>query len=250
VTPLGALAILGAGAVAGMVNTIVGSGSLVTFPTLLALGYPPLIANVSNTVGLVPGSVSGAIGYRRELAGQLRRLLMLGSMSLLGGITGALLLLAAPGTFEVLVPFLILLACALMAAQPRLARRGGRSDRPVLAGRGVLPLLVFLTGIYGGYFGAAQGVLLIAFLSLGIHDQLQRLNAAKNVLAALVNGVAAVIFIAVSDVDWAVAGLLAVGAIAGGFTGASLGRRIPGPVLRYVVVIGGVIVAAILLIRH
>ncbi len=248
-TPLGGLAILGAGAVAGAVNTIVGSGSLVTFPTLLALGYSPLVANVSNTVGLVPGSVSGAIGYRRELAGQRGRLLKIGSASLLGGITGALLLLAAPGTFRTLVPFLILLACALMAAQPRLARRSGSADRPILAGRGVLPVLVYLTGIYGGYFGAAQGVLLLAFLSLGVSDHLQRLNAAKNVLAALVNGVAAVIFITVSHVDWAVAGLLAAGATAGGFTGASLGRRIPGPVLRYVVVVGGVVVAAILLVR-
>lgn len=250
-TPLEALAILGAGAVAGTVNTIVGSGSLVTFPTLLALGYSPLVANVSNTVGLVPGSVSGAIGYRRELAGQRRRLIGLGAMSLLGGITGALLLLAAPDTFEALVPFLILLACGLMAAQPRLARRGDRTpDRPVLAGRGVLPLLVYCTGIYGGYFGAAQGVMLIAFLSLGISDHLQRLNAAKNVLAALVNGVAALIFIVVSEVDWAVAGVLAVGATAGGFTGASLGRRIPGRVLRYVVVVGGVLVAVILLVRQ
>jgi uncharacterized protein len=250
VSPMEALAILGAGAVAGAVNTIVGSGSLVTFPTLLALGYSPLVANVSNTVGLVPGSVSGAIGYRRELTGQRRRLLALGSMSLLGGITGAALLLAAPGTFRALVPFLILLACALMAAQPRLARRGGASNRPVLAGRGLLPLLVYATGIYGGYFGAAQGVLLIAFLSLGINDHLQRLNAAKNVLAALVNGVAALIFMVVTHVDWAAAGLLAVGATAGGFTGASIGRRIPGPVLRYVVVIGGVLVAMILLVRQ
>lgn len=247
-TPLEALAVLGAGMIAGAVNTIVGSGSLVTFPTLLSLGYPPLVANVTNTVGLVPGSVSGAIGYRRELAGQRRRLLELGAMALLGGITGALLLLAAPDTFEALVPFLILLACALMAAQPRLARRGG-AERPVLAGRGMLPLLVYLTGIYGGYFGAAQGVLLIAFLSLGINDHIQRLNATKNVLAALVNGVAALIFIAVSEVNWAAAGLLAVGATAGGLLGASAGRRIPGPVLRYVVVIGGVLVATILLIK-
>lgn len=249
-TPLAALAILGAGMVAGAVNTIVGSGSLVTFPTLLALGYSPLVANVTNTVGLVPGSVSGAIGYRRELAGQSRRLLGLGTMALLGGITGAVLLLVAPGTFELLVPFLILLACALMAAQPRLARRGGEGNRPVLSGRGILPLMVYLTGIYGGYFGAAQGVLLIAFLSLGISENLQRLNATKNVLAALVNAVAAAVFIAVSDVDWAVAGLLAVGATAGGFIGASVGRRIPGPVLRYIVVIGGTLVAGLLLIRQ
>lgn len=249
-TPLGALAIVGAGMVAGAVNTIVGSGSLVTFPTLLALGYAPVVANVTNTVGLVPGSISGAVGYRRELAGQRPRLLRLGLMSLLGGITGAFLLLAAPGAFRLVVPFLILLACALMAAQPRLARRGANGGRPVLAARGVLPLLVYLTGIYGGYFGAAQGVLLLAFLSLGLHDDLQRLNATKNVLAALVNGVAAVVFIAISSVNWPAALLLAAGAVAGGAIGASAGRRIPGPVLRYVVVVGGAIVAAILLVRQ
>lgn len=188
-TPLGALAIVAAGAVAGAVNTIVGSGSLVTFPTLLALGYPPVVANVSHTVGLVPGSVSGAIGYRRELGGQRRRVFGLATMSLLGGTTGAWLLLAAPGTFRAVVPFLILLACGLMAVQPRLSRRGDHAGRPVLYVRGLLPLLVYVTGIYGGYFGAAQGVLLLAFLNLGIEDRLQRLNATKNVLAGVVNGV-------------------------------------------------------------
>ncbi len=248
-TPIAALAIVAAGAAAGAVNTIVGSGSLITFPTLLALGYPPVVANVSNTVGLVPGSVSGAIGYRRELRGQGRRLLRLGAMSVLGGITGAVLLLAAPGTFRATVPFLILLACGLMAVQPRLARHGDDTGRPVLARWGLLPLLVYLTGIYGGYFGAAQGVLLLAFLSLGVNDQLQRLNATKNVLAAIVNGVAAVIFITVTHVDWLAAVLIALGAIAGAFAGAALGRRIPSRVLRYVVVVGGVAVAILLLVR-
>ncbi len=249
VTLWGALAIVSAGTVAGAVNTIVGSGSLLTFPTLLALGYSPLVANVSNTVGLVPGSISGAVGYRRELAGQGRRLLGLGAMAVLGGVTGAVLLLIAPGTFRALVPYLILLACALMAAQPRLAGRGSHPERPLLSGRGVLPLLVFLTAIYGGYFGAAQGVLLLAFLSLAINDHLQRLNAAKNVLAALVNGVAAVLFIMVSQVNWAAATLIAAGAVVGGQIGAVLGRRIPGPVLRYVVIVVGVLVAALLLVR-
>ena len=250
VTPLGALAVVAAGTLAGAVNTIVGSGSLVTFPTLLALGYPPVVANVSNTVGLVPGSVSGAIGYRRELTGQRRRLVALGTMSLLGGFTGAVLLLAAPGTFRAVVPFLILLASGLMALQPRLARRGDAAGRPVLSAPGMLPLLVYSTGIYGGYFGAAQGVLLLAFLSLGLTDDLQRLNATKNVLAAIVNGVAAVIFIVVSQVDWLAAGLIAGGAVAGGTAGAALGRRIPTRVLRYVVVGGGTAVAIVLLTQR
>lgn len=248
-TPLHALAIVAAGTVAGAVNTIVGSGSLVTFPTLLALGYPPVVANVTNTVGLVPGSVSGAIGYRRELAGQLPRLLRFGLMSLLGGITGAFLLLAAPGAFSVIVPFLILLACGLMAVQPRLAGRGSGTGQLPFGCPGVLPLLVYLTGIYGGYFGAAQGVLLLAFMSLGLREDLQRLNATKNVLAAIVNGVAAVVFITISHVSWPAALLVAAGATAGGAVGASLGRRIPGRVLRYVVVVGGTIIAVLLLVR-
>jgi len=251
VTPLAALAVLAAGAFAGTVNTVVGSGSLVTFPVLLGLGYPPLVANVSNTVGLVPGSVSGAIGYRAELRGQRSRLLRLGAFSLLGGLAGGLLLLARPDTFEAVVPLLVILASLLMAVSPRLsarlrARQGGTARAP---SRVLLPLLVFLTGVYGGYFGAAQGVILLALLGLLEDDGLQRLNAMKNVLAGLVNGVAAVLFVLVSDVSWPVAGLLAVGAVVGGQAGAKLARRIPDAPLRAVIVVGGLVVGVVLLLR-
>jgi uncharacterized protein len=248
---LAALAILGVGLAAGTLNTIVGSGSLITFPTLLALGYPPVVANVSNTVGLVTGSISGAIGYRRELEGQLPRLRVLAVASLAGGLTGGLLLLALPASvFRDVVPALILVACVLVALQPRLSRRVAEGDRPVRAHGG--PLLfgsVFMTGVYGGYFGAAQGVMLIALLGVFLDDDLQRLNAAKNVLAALVNGIAALLFIVFADVNWAVAGLLAVGAITGGQVGATLGRRISPGWLRAVIVVVGVAVAVRLLLQ-
>jgi uncharacterized membrane protein YfcA len=245
-SPLAALAIAGAGFAAGTINTIVGSGSLITFPTLLALGYPPVVANVSNTVGLVTGSISGAIGYRRELEGQAPRVRVLGLASLSGGLAGALLLLALPAAvFENVVPALILVACVLVALQPRLAAR----DRPAYAHGGpLLFLMVFATGIYGGYFGAAQGVILIALLGIFLDDGLQRLNALKNVLAGLVNGIAALLFIAFADVDWAVAGLLAAGAICGGQLGARLGRRIPAGWLRAAIVVVGVAVAIRLLL--
>ena len=249
-SPLAALAILGAGLAAGTINTIVGSGSLITFPTLLALGYEPVVANVSNTVGLVTGSISGTIGYRRELEGQAPRVRVLGVASMTGGLTGGLLLLALPASvFENVVPLLILAACVLVALQPRLAARLAAGDRPARPHGGPwLFLAVFATGVYGGYFGAAQGVILIALLGIFIDDGLQRLNGLKNVLATLVNGVAAILFIVLADVDWAVAGLLAAGAICGGQLGARLGRRIPAGWLRAVIVVVGVAVAIRLLI--
>src|SRR3954454_13979798 len=163
-TSVDALAILVAGIGAGALNAVVGSGSLLTFPTLLALGYAPVVANVSNTVGLVTGSISGAVGYRRELEGQGPRLRALGTASLAGGITGGLLLLALPATvFRDVVPVLILAACVLVALQPRLARRIATGDNAGRRRHGgpVLYLAVFATGVYGGYFGAAQGVMLI-----------------------------------------------------------------------------------------
>jgi uncharacterized membrane protein YfcA len=245
-----ALAILAVGLAAGTLNTIVGSGSLITFPTLLALGYPPVVANVSNTVGLVTGSISGVVGYRRELEGQGPRLRVLGVASLAGGLTGGVLLLALPAeVFRDVVPALILLACVLVALQPRLAKRVAGGDGPRRAHGG--PLLfgaVYLTGVYGGYFGAAQGVILIALLGIFIDDDLQRLNALKNALAALVNGIAAVLFILYADVDWAVAGVLAAGAIVGGQVGARVGRRISPGWLRAVIVVVGVAVAIRLLV--
>jgi uncharacterized protein len=239
-------AILLAGVAAGTINTVVGSGTLITFPTLLAFGVPPVTANVSNTIGLVPGSVSGAIGYRRELNGQRGRLLRLASASLVGGIAGAVLLLALPPeAFNAIVPVLILGGCVLVVLQPTIARRVATRAES----RGGVPehgalwvwVLVMLTGVYGGYFGAAQGVLLMAVLGIGIQDSLQRLNGTKNVLAGLVNAVAAVVFIAVAEVDWVVAALIAVGAVVGGQVGATVGRRLPPLVLRMVIVTVGLV---------
>jgi len=242
-------AILLAGLAAGTVNTIVGSGSLLTFPTLLAFGYAPLVANVSNTVGLVPGAISGSIGYRRELAGQGQRARRLGAAAAAGGLTGGLLLLALPAAaFDRIVPILILVACLLVAIQPRLSgalvKRHGESARhwpPLVAG-------VYLTGIYGGYFGAAQGVILIALLGIFLPDDLQRLNGLKNVLAGLINAVAAVLFIAVAPVAWAPAVLLAIGAVAGGQVGAHYGRRLSPSLLRVLIITIGLLVALHLLL--
>lgn len=245
-----ALAIFGVGFAAGTVNAIVGSGSLITFPTLLAFGYSPVVANVTNTVGLVPGTVSGAIGYRKELSGQRDRLVALATASLAGGLTGAILLLVLPGSiFRGVVPLLILVACALVALQPRLSRRMAERRRgPVSHGGPVLYGTVYLSGIYGGYFGAAQGVILIALLAIFIDDDIQRLNAAKNVLAALVNGIAAVVFVLVAHIAWVAAGLLAAGSILGGQVGAKVGRRFPAPVLRLIIVVVGTAVAVKLLL--
>ena len=249
-SPWEALAVGLAGLAAGTINAVVGSGTLVTFPALLAVGYPPVLANVSNTVGLVPGSLSAAVGYRAELAGQGARLLRLAVASVLGGITGALLLLRLPDeAFRAIVPVLIALACVLVVVQPRLSALLRRDDGR--RRRGSRPLLfagIFATGIYGGYFGAAQGVMLIAVLGLLLDEGFQRANAAKNVLSLLVNLVAAVVFIAVTDVAWAAAGLIAVGSTVGGQLGALLGRRIPDPVLRGVVVVVGLVAIAQLLL--
>jgi len=225
---------------------VVGSGTLITFPTLLAFGVPPVTANVSNTVGLVPGSVSGSIGYRRELTGQRNRLLRLGSASLLGGLGGAGLLLWLPSSaFDTIVPALILLGVLLVLFGPRIQRavaaraeaRGGIPDHGVWW---VWPA-VAAAGVYGGYFGAAQGVLLMAILGIGVADSMQRHNATKNVLALLVNGVAAAVFVAVADVDWAVAGLIALGSVIGGQLGATVGRRLPPNLLRAVIALVGVV---------
>src|SRR5580704_2342440 len=246
---LEALAIVGVGLAAGTINTIVGSGSLITFPTLLAFGFTPVVANVSNTVGLVPGSLSGAIAYRSELRGQRPRLLVLGVASVAGGVTGAVLLLVLPGSvFRHVVPALILVACVLVAGQPRLSARLARAtDRPEHGGP-VLFGSVFLTGVYGGYFGAAQGVILLSLLGIFLSDHLQRLNATKNVLAFLVNGVAGIIFVAFSHIAWEAAGLLAVGSVVGGQVGGTVGRRLPAPLLRAIIIIVGLIAAIALLV--
>lgn len=237
-----ALAIFAAGLAAGTINTVVGSGSLITFPVLLAFGYPPVTANVSNNIGLVPGAVSGSIGYRRELRGQRGRAAWLGRASFLGGLTGAVLLLALPPAwFEAIVPAFIAAALVLVVLQPRLAgvlaRRGG--ERHVHGGALALAG-VFGAGVYGGYFGAAQGILLLAVLGLTIDDGLQRINALKNVLAGIVNGVAGIVFVLIAHVAWAPALLIAGGSIIGGQIGGRYGRRLPPNALRALIVVVGI----------
>src|SRR4051794_12146385 len=239
-TPLDALAIFATGLAAGCINVIVGSGSLITFPVLLAFGYPPVVANVSNTIGLVPGSVSGALGYRRELEGQGRRCLRFGFASFLGAITGAVLLLTLPASaFKAIVPAFIAVALVLIVLQPRLSRRLA-ARRPPGGHEGPVPALAVLgSGIYGGYFGAAQGILLLAVLVLALPDDLQRVNALKNVLAMFVNLVAGIVFALVAHVRWDAAALIAVGSVIGGQLGARYGRRLKPGALRVVVVVVG-----------
>jgi uncharacterized membrane protein YfcA len=246
---LEAVLVLLAGLAAGTVNAIVGSGTLITFPVLLAVGYSPVVANVSNTVGLAPGSISAALGYRAELVGQHRRLRVLGLASLSGGITGGVLLLTLPeAAFRAIVPVLIALSCVLVIVQPWLTRQLAMAERRKEHGGVGLFVGVFLAGVYGGYFGAAQGVLLIALLGLFLDDHLQRVNAAKNVLAGIVNAVAAVLFVLVSHVAWLAVVLIAAGSIIGGQVGARIGRRIQPSVLRGLVVVVG-IVAIVQIIR-
>ena len=245
---LQSLAVFIAGIAAGTINTVVGSGTLITFPVLLGVGYAPVVANVSNTVGLVPGSASGALGYRRELASQRDRLMPLGVASLLGGITGAVLLLSLPASaFKAIVPVFIAIALVLIILQPRLsramadrARRAGRTRDGHRPGRAAIAG-VFASGMYGGYFGAAQGILLLAILNLSLDDDLHRLNALKVVLAGIVNLVAGVLFVFVAHIAWLPAALIAAGSLLGGVLGARYGRRVPPPALRAVILIVGIV---------
>jgi uncharacterized membrane protein YfcA len=242
VSPLDALAIFLAGIVAGTINTVVGSGTLFTFPVLLAFGYAPVVANVSNTIGLVPGSAAGAVGYRRELAGQGRRTMPLAVASILGGVAGAVLLLSLPASaFKSIVPIFIAIALVLIIAQPWLVRAiQARRLRPRERAGPLATLAVLASGVYGGYFGAAQGILLLAVLGLELDDDLQRINALKVVLAGLVNLVAGVVFVFVAHVAWLPALLIAVGSSLGGILGARHGRRMSAPVLRALIVVVGV----------
>ncbi len=257
------LAIVLAGTAAGTINTIVGSGSLITFPTLLVLGYPPLVANMSNAVGLLPGGLSGSFGYRRELTGQGPTLARLLPMSILGSLAGALLLLVLPPeVFDAVVPALITLGIILVVAGPRIQRAaalrtsaavgepdadGSPDPLPAVGGRRLaLATGIFLAGVYGGYFGAAQGVILVGIMSVLMTEHIQVLNGIKNVLGTVVNLVAALIFIGLRgpEIDWIVVVLIGIGGFAGGFLGAHIGRRLNPNVLRGVIVLVGVIAIA------
>ena len=232
-----------AGIWAGTINTVVGSGTLVSFPVLLGVGLSPVTANVSNSIGLFPGSFVGAYGYRRELAGQRTRILGLGAAVVVGAATGAVLLLVLPsGAFDAVVPVLVGLSLVLVVFGKRInaamASRGRGTSEAVGVG---LWLSMLFCGVYGGYFGAAQGVLQMGFLGVFLKDSIQRHNALKNVLAGLANLVAAIVFVIVGKhTDWAAVGLIAAGSILGGLLGARIGRRLPPTALRAVIVVVGV----------
>src|SRR5664280_2103012 len=234
---------------AGTINTIVGAGTLITFPTLLFFGYPPLVANVSNTVGLVAGGITGIHGYRRELVGQGEVLKVLTPVSFLGAVTGAILLLWLPeSAFNAIVPALIASAVLLVMIGPRLqAWAAARHPDHDSTGRRLLLIVgVLAAGAYGGYFGAAQGVLLVGIMSALMTISLQRINGLKNVLATVANVVAALTFIllAPAKINWAVAALIAVGALAGGYFGARFGRRLSPVMLRALIVVVGALAIA------
>lgn len=242
-TVLHALGIFAAGAAAGAINVVVGSGTLITFPTLIAFGYPPVVANVSNTIGLVPGSLAGAVGYRRELRGQWRRVRTLACATIVGAAAGATLLLTLPpSAFKAIVPAFIAIALIMILAQPRLAawlrRHHGHAHERIGA---ATMFGVLACGVYAGYFGAAQGILMLGILGLSFDDELQRLNATKNVLAGLANLLAGAIFAFAAHVDWAIVALIVPGAILGGVFGASYGRRLPPAPLRALIVAVGVV---------
>jgi uncharacterized protein len=244
-----------AGVAAGAINALVGSGTLITFPTLVALGYPPVTSTMSNAIGLVAGSASGTWGYRRELRGQWHRLVWQVPASLLGSILGAWLLLHLPEqVFHDVVPVLLVLALILVLIGPRvqayaLQRAGGAaavtteeehvSPRRMTA----LVLATFAIGIYGGYFTAAQGILLVAAMGALLPEDMQRMNAAKNLLSLVVNIVAALAYtlVAFDRISWLAAGLIAAGSLVGGFLGAHYGRRLSPSALRAVIVVVGLI---------
>ncbi|MEX0836345.1 MAG: sulfite exporter TauE/SafE family protein [Nitriliruptor sp.] len=279
--PLTAALLLLAAVGAGAMNAVVGAGTLITFPTLLAAGFPPVVANVSNTVGLVPGGLTAAFAFRSTLTGRARLVRRLIVASSVGGLTGgALLLFLPPGAFELVVPPLLVLSGVLAALQPRVAARvaarrraaaasdapevaapvaaaagataeavgsteaGASIHQPKIAGSPLLLASIAATGIYGGYFGAAQGVILLAILGVFVGGDMTEVNGIKNVLASVANIVSALLFIAIADIDWTVAGLVAVGSTIGGALGGRYGRRLrPGP-LRVLVVTVAFVAAA------
>ena len=249
-TGLEAVLVFAAGVAAGTINTVVGSGTLITFPVLLSIGLSPLTANVSNTLGLVPGSFMGAYGYRHRLTGQRRLVVRLGTASFIGALIGAVLLLALPASaFKAIVPALIAISLVLVVAGPALNRRIARRKR-ASSDRGPSFTLWSTTlgaGAYGGYFGAAQGVLLMGLLSALLGGDVQRNNAIKNLLAGTANLVAAVVFVIVSEPDWEVVSLIAAGSTLGGVLGARVGQRLHPSVLRGVIVAVGVVAIAQLL---
>jgi uncharacterized membrane protein YfcA len=259
--PAQLLLLAAAALVAGAVNAVAGGGSLLSFPALLAVGYPALTANVTNSVALTPGYLGGTVGYRRELAGQRARILALGATSATGAGVGAFLLLVSSAElFERIVPLLIFLACGLLAAQPRLARlvrerRENPNGGPTPPGRAGLDghtvalfAAQFLAAVYGAYFGAGVGIMMLAILGIFVADSLQRLNALKGLMSLLVAVVAAVAFALFADVSWVAVAVMAAASLLGGQLGVMLARRLNDQALRWLVIAFGVTVGVYLLV--
>jgi uncharacterized membrane protein YfcA len=243
-----ALLVIAGGLVAGAANIVAGGGSLLTFPLLVALGLPPLDANVTNTVGIVPAAVGGVVGMQRELRGQRRRLLSLLPITVVGAIAGAALLLTTPASaFKTVVPALIVVACVALMLQRRLTTwlAGERARRTWL-----LRVGMFLTAVYGGYFGAAVSIVVLALLAVTVGDTLHRLNATKVALAGSMNLMSGIAFAFFAPVHWAFALVLAPSTLVGGRVGASAARRIPADPLRYAVIVLGLVAAVWLQLSH
>lgn len=240
----------GAGFLAGAVNAVAGGGSLIVFPALVAGGLGTLAANVTNSVALWPGYIGGVLGFRSELAGQRSRAAALAGLAVAGAAVGCVLLLATPpSAFDIVVPFLVLFASLLLAAQPRIAAALGRPSADHRDARRVLYPAVALAAVYGGYFGGALGVILIGTLALTVQDSLRRLNALKSVLSLVVATVTVFVFGVFGPVDWAAVAVVAPASLLGGFAGARAARRLNDRVLRWCVVGFGLVVAVLLFVR-
>lgn len=253
-TGLEQLAVLAAGLAAGVLTSTVGVASLVSFPVLVALGIPPVVANASNTVGLVPAGLSGSFGYRAELREHPRVTLAVLVACAVGAVAGAALLLGLPSdVFEAVVPWLILFTCLLVGAQPTISawvrrrRTGPDAHRPRHLMSPLTAVFATLTGVYGGYFGAGSGVMMVAVLGLGLDLDLRIVNALKTLAVLAGNVVAGAIFVVVADLDWSAIGLLALGSVFGGYVGARIGRRLPPTLFRVLVVLAGITAAVAML---
>lgn len=245
-----ALLLAAAGIAGGAINSVAGGGSLIVFPALLATGYGTLVANVTNSVSGWPGYLGSVLGFRQELAGQRGRITALSAVAVAGAVVGCVALLAAPaGAFDLVVPFLVLLACLLLALQPKIKELARPPDRERGDNVRVLYPVVFAAAAYGGYFGGALGVILLGTLALSVHDALRRINATKSALSLIVSTVTVLAFGLFGPVRWIAVAIIAPASLVGGFIGARIARRLNDTALRVFVVVFGVGVAIYLFLR-